>query len=629
MVLEKAVACRMLHRVMQHQTDTEYAEKTFINGNKFVNDLAITLKSALRLVRRLLGAPGDTKIMLAVDELSKAGDTDMAFKYIPDMTTGLVKTHQTASEGFTPALMMSNLCGAMDSDPSLYLSISAYGCVQRMTTGSNRPLLLQPLPPILPLYGNSFDRISLLPFVLRPFFVEEMRLELPSTADDLSVYSRISDLFHIAGAHPRRLECLLDELSRTNAIFEFVLRGLDKNSAKDFADKLKGWLDEQKKNDIIDIVNVRCEFSDDLMNLSDVYLRQLAEDVTVPFKFPNSVKSAEKHSAMLYGTLEGFCSYLPKSPDSKKGFAYIPPPVLDQIMDRKYNEPKANTLANLGNALSKYRTRETQGSTSLTAQTKAETKTMTKAAQVGKALEQVALQALLLHARCNEDFSPGALCVESQCGSGLGLTLKGGASVEVWNEIKLFPYAGKDPPKDEQKRLVRQLLFEHVSKLEAKPECSGALFQPSDEKNKGGDVYGLFRSVSSDEYVLLVVQCKDWFNKPRNNVTLERRFSGKLKKDWGKSKKVFPDPVIQLSREDTGTRDIVVRVVHLLVTSNEVPEMWGAIEDNTGIITFQSMRSWNPTAAYALECASGLRKLYSEFPKTMPASEEGVEPYSD
>ncbi len=238
---------------------------------------------------------------------------------------------------------------------------------------------------------------------------------------------------------------------------------------------------------------------------------------------------------------------------------------------------------------------------------------------VGKALEQVALQALLLHARCNDEFSPRDLCVRSQCGSGLGLTLRGGPSVEVWNDIDLFPYAGEDPPEDERTRLVKQLLSEHVNRLEAKPDCSGALFQPRNSSNRSGDVYGLFRTKSRDEYVLLVVQCKDC---PDNDIY-------KLENKWLYSKKAFPDPVIQLSSEDTGARDAVVRVVHLLMTSNEVPEMSGAIESNAGIITFESMRSWNPTAAYALECANGLRKLYCELPQAMTALVKDGEPHSD
>ena len=228
-------------------------------------------------------------------------------------------------------------------------------------------------------------------------------------------------------------------------------------------------------------------------------------------------------------------------------------------------------------------------------------------------------------------FSPGALCVESHCGSGLiGLKLKGGPSVEVWNDIELFPYGGSGQPADEQKRLVRQLLSEYVSRLEAKPHCPGALFQPSESSNKGGGVFGLFRSQSSHEYVLLVVQCKDWLSKPRNKVAPES-VSGDLENNWNKSKSVFPDPFIELSGDGTGTstRGAVVWVVNLLLTSNEVPEMSRPIEDNAGIITFESMRNWNPTAAYALECARGLRKLYSELPQAMPAAEEDVEPHSD
>lgn len=133
-LLEVAVACRMLHRVMHYQTDRKYADRKFNYQSPIIQSiiqLKAPLQTALSLVRRVLRAPGGPKIMLAVDELSKAGD----YK---------------------------------DNDPSLYLSISAYGCVdvQRMVTSSNRRQLLQPLSPILPFYGKSDDKISLLPFVL-------------------------------------------------------------------------------------------------------------------------------------------------------------------------------------------------------------------------------------------------------------------------------------------------------------------------------------------------------------------------------------------------------------------------------------------------------------------------------
>ncbi len=91
---------------------------------------------------------------------------------------------------------------------------------------------------------------------------------------------------------------------------------------------------------------------------------------------------------------------------------------------------------------------------------------------------------------------------------------------------------------------------------------------------------------------------------------------------WNKSKSVFPDQLIQLTDGVASTRNVIVRVVQLLITSNDVPVMSQPIEDNAGVITFKSMRNWNPTAAYALECARGLRKLYSELPQTMPAAKK-------
>ena len=582
---------------MEYLTDVDKASCKFNCESPIIKNiiqLEAPLETALSLVRRLLGAPGDTKIMLSVDELSKASVRD--------------------GKNFPPASMMKSLCDFMDKDSSLYLSITSYGFVdvQQMATGSNRSLLLQPLPPFFSLYGNSDGNISLLPLVLRPFFAEEMRVLLPCSPDDMKVYSRIFDLFHYAGAHPRRLQYLLSELRKADTSFEFVLDGLNNDTAVVFARDLKDWMDESKKTYIINAICGGCSFSMELKDLSGPELKQLAKDVTVPFAFPKDVGAAERHSVMLMGTKLCFCSYLPKSPGSEEGFAYILPPVLDGIIYYSYKEPEAAALVSLNKALFEYRTSPIRG-TKLP-------EDQTNTAQIGKALEQVALQALLLYARCDEDFSPDTFCNGNQCGSGLGLRLKGGPSVETWKDIVQFPCNGSVQSAEKRLRLTRQLLSKYVNRLEAKPDCSGALFQPSDAGNIGGDVFGLFRSATSDEYILLAVLCKDWLDRVPQKEVSPTSDSDILTK-WNKSKSVLPDQVIQLKSEGNSARNVNVRVIHLLLSSDAVPVMSNPIEDNGGVITFESMRYWNPTAAYALECERGLRKRNYELPRTMAAAE--------
>ena len=579
---------------MQYQTDAQYANKNFNNEGPIIKNiiqLQDPLETALSLVRRLLGAPKDTKIMLAVDELSKASNP---------------------KGKYAQSLMMSDLCHSMDADLSLYLSISAYGCVdvQRMVTGSTRRLLLQPLPPILPLYGNNYDKISLLPFVLRPFFAEEMRVLLPCSRDDLSVYWRISELFHTAGAHPRRLQYLFSKLSEANSKFEFVLDGLKNKSAVDFSRELEGWLNESTKAYIIKAISGECAFSYDHRDLSGSDMKQFAKDVVVPFEFPKDAKNAEKHNVMLGGSVSGFCSYLPQLPDSLKGFAYIPPPVLDEISNQSYEEPEADALALLSEALFCNRYCPIWGAKLPGKQTKIE-----------KALEEVALYSLLLYARCNENFSPNTFCYGNECGSGLELRLRSGSSVEVWKDIVQIPYNESVQSADGRLQRARQLFSKYVYRLERKPGCSGALFQLSDTGNMGGDVYGLFRSAASDEYVLLVVQCKDWFGR-RHHTDVTSTSDDELRAEWNKSKSVFPDKVIHLKKKNFSTKNVVVRVLHLLMTSNDLPKMLSPIEKNRGIITFQSMRYWIPPAAYALECTRELRKLFYQLPQTMLATKE-------
>ena len=579
-----ALVVRMLHRVQEYMAGDFISNSIFKIKNVIIEGLLQEpdpLEFALPIVRRLLGAPADTKIMLAVDELRKAG-----------------------KGAYTPPEMMSTLCRYLDSDHSFYLSLTALGCldIQKMATDSIRRPLLQPLPPIF--IGAHPNQVSCLPFVLRPFFEEEKRVLLPSDEDYREVYARVSELIHEAGGHPRRLLCLMHQLNKANDKFEFIQSGFNESIAEKFAEELRSWLNEDMKEYIMEQVRDGCSFSDLIeTHSSSSELKSLAIDVAVPFKFPSTEVEASKHSTTLLGTTEGFCYFLESPAHKNVGLAFIPPPVLDKlkkIAKRNYNESEVTALTGLSKALSHYRERH------ITQKTIEESGQEKKIPQAGKALESAFLQSFLLYARCNEDVYPNKLCVKELCGEGLHVNLQGGPTVQCWVDVEEFPYTGET----KSARSVSESLGMLTSRLEKNKDHRGAVFQPLLEGNMGGDVYGLFRAEGEYEfkYVLLSIQAKDYFWEKTENIDLVAR--------WEKSKTVFPEDIIEV--KDREGKTIKVRRINLLMTSNEVTVKAGLCKEFDGVITFQSMRNWLPTASFALENAYGLRKIFA-FP--LPSSE--------
>ena len=222
--------------------------------------------------------------MLGVDELSKAGRE--------------VKT------------LLKYLTSKLDLDDNLFLSVSAYGCVDlsKFATDSRRMLLFQPLPPIFT--ANAWDHY-ILPPLLRMFADASIRKTLNFGNEDKAVYARLSRLILASGGHPRRVEYLL------KGLWQFKL------PVTDFTSSLKAFLDD-KENAIN--VNMNSVHLSTLESFPLPDLESLAKDCAKSFEFPNDFKSTESHQTCLQGTLQGSCSYIPGS--DGKGHAFLPMPVL-------------------------------------------------------------------------------------------------------------------------------------------------------------------------------------------------------------------------------------------------------------------------------------------------------------
>ena len=121
----------------------------------------------------------------------------------------------------------------MDKTPTLHMSVTAYGCVDlaKFATISNRPLAVQPLPPIFPV--GDFQDPKALPPLLQVFADEAIRKKLPSRPTDLKAYAELSQLLASSGGHPRRVESLFGGLAEYK---------MDPATPSDFGTRLQRWL---------------------------------------------------------------------------------------------------------------------------------------------------------------------------------------------------------------------------------------------------------------------------------------------------------------------------------------------------------------------------------------------------
>ena len=119
-----AFAVRVLHRLVANSENSSYVSmrtRIDVTLSDMVEGFTRPIPQALELVRKVLGVPDDTKIMLAVDEIAKAAER---------------------MEILSPAELLAELALHVDEDAKLFLSVAAYGAVdvQKLCTDSNRQL---------------------------------------------------------------------------------------------------------------------------------------------------------------------------------------------------------------------------------------------------------------------------------------------------------------------------------------------------------------------------------------------------------------------------------------------------------------------------------------------------------
>jgi len=591
---ERALAVRILHRLVENNENSNYLikrQKIDVILSDVIDSFENPIPETLQIVRRVLGVPESTKVLLAVDEIAEAPNDKSIL---------------------TPAVILSVLVGYMDKDVNLFLAVAAYGAVdvQKLCTGSKRTLLLQCLPPLYFPQGLETKRNKLLPLAIRPFFRESERKWLPFGKKDILLYNKLSKLILATGGHPRRVFMLYDALkpfhqsNNNNASLEIN----DGPAGLRFVDSLRTWLThEDRESFILRSIKSGARFPTNFKllgsNVIDV-IEQIAVDTSNAFDMPDSPKIAKVHKYTILGTAEGHCSIVTCVANVGKGklLAFIPPPVLAVI--KAVNLPQE--LRPCGMALIRL----------ATAIRNFHQPPLTEAKR-GKAWEQVLAAALLLYTRSNDGFSPSVFCGKKLCGEVICRTeLRGGETVEFWEDVHAFP-------KDVQSSLMdRKVTADELRELIARipKTSSGALFIPKYQYNLKSDIVGIFKSDVGD-YVVLCIQAKDWF---RDEIRTQEGGTTNILDKW-REYETFPEPMQVLDKNQN--REVTVTPFHLLLTTNaltietrDLDKSKAPLHAREGMGSIRELVNWLPTAGFACQLGEKLRELFSPVP---PSAEEG------
>jgi len=139
---------------------------------------------------------------------------------------GIDELKKAAPEHEQLVKLLSACCASMDrtlceeeTEKHIYMSASVYDIVSlsNLETHSKRQLLLQPLPPILPLMFEPSAATELLPPALAVFFNAQKRMEINFSGKKIptnksvtpTALHRCAALLRLSAGHPRRIERLV------------------------------------------------------------------------------------------------------------------------------------------------------------------------------------------------------------------------------------------------------------------------------------------------------------------------------------------------------------------------------------------------------------------------------------
>jgi hypothetical protein len=561
-------------------------------------------------------------VLLAVDELSKYGDG----KYGPESLKIL-----------TNYLDVTNVAAA----GSFFLSVTGYGLfdICSLATNSNRPLSLQPLPPIFPFHPVA-NFPQLLPPLLRPFASPEERQKLAYDKTSFVFYGTLAKLLTETGGHPRRVNACLHALWRlcgdSAMMYEASNVGQLNKIRSDYMQKLCGTHQdtscsaEEISREMNGILNLRVAGATLVGFVTDADCA--VRDIIVPYCFPQDKDDAQTHDAMLRGSMKGACQFTEKN--SREGWTFFPLPSFRSFssgLNERHESPVVQAACIAADAISKY----------------------LDAINVtdGKRFERVVASLLLLLCRCQLTFTLRSLC--RMVGRGTAASVADVEAKESIWDCKLrggseipFVEARSNQPLDKVDVPRFPSSFEgepfqlHCADLNAFLERypNGAVVIPADKYNLASDVVCLFRVCGSQSFVLLSVQCKDWFNdfirKHGKQVHVMDEFR------WAQQFYTC-DTVFTSQFTDDGNTQLPnsfasqlrqqphVRVAHLLFTANPVTSAWTgfplgmnapshaelhdpALREDEARTDWEHCINVCPTMAYAVTSGHKMRQWFSK-----------------
>ena len=576
----QSVALRILHRVMEYMFDEEMAWSCLSSIPPIleaVAELSDPIVSALKIVKKIVGAPAGTKIMLTVDEIVLASDASI----------------------YPTEWAVSLLCHKyLDKYPWFYLSVSVYDAesLAEFATDSSRNLLFQNLPPIEVTLGLDASKIPLLPIMLQPFYDEQMRKLLPFEPQHLDLYSTISHWLIQTGGHPSCLQTLFKAMRKfdglyDNKSFPWITT---RDEGVEFMEKLLHWLDSADHEEYGKLREWCIESSITSDGRIPRYeswvsrpsrspveaLAALAVDTVRPFKL-----GSKDHSVTLEGINSGICSVLEQDGNFQ---AFVPSQVLSIVAD----QDGFTTYDPCGEALCQL----TRGITHL--------QTSLDMVQDAKYCGKVMSNAVLLFSRANDEFSPKVFCLGTYTGEAfddLTLKLDGGKKVQ-YKKIQTFPPAGVLTVEQ-----IGQFVRDNLPS-----DGVGTIVVPENKDNLV-DYFAIFRSSRyRSRIIVLTFQSKLWFDDLTKNDGHTQKYEDIIS-SWKQHNTKFPIGPIKV--KDVDGKDMTIECLHILQTANDIEKIMMNFKcaENEGIGTIAQMRSWNPTASFAIENAMHMRKLFRNY----------------
>lgn len=570
---DRGVALRIIHRALSMHLPRKFALEILKVNAKAVlkalqpttlsqNAIVTAISAARRLVcTRLPNVTPSTPVLVGVDELVQASTERKPLEEL----------------AFPPQLMMSHLISMADKPHNrhIHFSIAAYMCLQMhdVSTYSGRDIALQPLTPIFPAVLNGLSSVAMqqLPIAVRVFANEALHALLPPTQDALKTTAKVSELLRLSSGHPRRTASLLRQLGHFDESF-LLAHPLVPTTVwgTAFLAALETWLDEQKMKFLISAMNGEEDYQIGLnVLLEDGNLDHLMVDVGRQFRFPLSRADAKDHATFVQTQAVGLCQFIGGDfSEPLLGHVFIPTPVLRAVREEDISEilSPADALSLLSTALDAFAV----PCFALAGRPQSS----------GKPFERVVEASLLLHALANNIFKIGNICGRND---GLFNTfLLGGEDIKWITDIRAFPVDQAELPKP-----VWDLAsLEMVAGL-----THGCVFRPSLVNNPAGDVFMLLRRRRGPRRVLVVVQCKDWYNQHD------------MVREWRENQGSVRDVRVQsfLAKHH-------IDVVYMLFSVNPVVLTAGeTIGPDECFVDLVRMRSWQPTTAYNAENAHRLR----------------------